>query len=108
MQNIRSNEADPHTHTFDHLKIFLANTPQDGVQPKKIAQGMFKIGRALNISPATISESKLLLQYQVFRKEESGLKIELISKPNSLDVESLKNNVLEYMTKPMTKPITTV
>jgi hypothetical protein len=102
---IRSIDDNPHKPGVkDHLKIYLANTHQGGNNVKKglkIAQGLYKIGRAIATHVVAASEPKQLLQYQVFRKEDNGLKIDMISQHDSLFIEYLKKQIVDYMSKPM-------
>lgn len=104
VNHIRSIDPNPHTSQKDHLKIILQNVPQSGntVQKDvKIAQGLYKIGRAIATHVVAATEPKQLLQYQVSRKEDNGIRIHMISKPDSLNLEEFKSKIADYMSKPL-------
>jgi hypothetical protein len=105
INHIRSIDPNPHNSgAHDHLKIILENVHQSGntVQKDvKIAQGLYKIGRAIATHVVAATEPKQLLQYQVFRKEDNGIRIDMISKPESLDIEDFKIKIADYMSKPL-------
>ncbi len=59
VSHIRTDQADPYTGTYDHIKIFLHNTPQHGKALNKIAQGILKIVRDHTLINQTSSEPLL-------------------------------------------------
>jgi hypothetical protein len=100
--NIRTNEADPRTGTYDHIKIFLHNVHLKNASPgKKIAQGLFKITRAVASHTAVDTKNQELVQFQVLNKDNKVIDLNMISNPEKLDLEDLKKKIVDYMSKPV-------
>jgi hypothetical protein len=78
----------------------MQNLAQEGRTMVKVVKGLIKIAKAVAHVTASV-DSKQPLQLMASRYVDGKIKMELISKPVSMDIENLKQKVIDYMKSPL-------
>ncbi|EFX71064.1 hypothetical protein DAPPUDRAFT_327552 [Daphnia pulex] len=98
---MHTDQADPFYGGMDHLKIFVQNLRQDGRPMIKTVKGLIKIAKAVATHASASVDSKQPLQLLASKNLDDKIEMKLMSKTASMDIEVLKQKLIDYMKSPL-------